>query len=52
MEVTQTEGSGGADLLEFLKDRKSQSQRSEPAQEITQDLLPRIAPILPKVKIK
>ncbi|XP_043472199.1 protein KIAA0100 isoform X1 [Leptopilina heterotoma] len=49
--ITQTEGSGGAGLLRFLRDRKSLSPNAPHSnlhEQSTGDLLSRIAPILPK----
>ena len=66
--MTQTEGSGGAGLLQFLRDRKSlrvpssssfSPSATEPApvpfdsaleSQTADDLLVRLAPILPKVR--
>lgn len=50
----QTESSGGAGLMQFLRDRQSLSPQPLPhyipTNEYYQNLLARFAPILPKVK--
>ncbi|CAG5089025.1 Similar to KIAA0100: Protein KIAA0100 (Homo sapiens) [Cotesia congregata] len=50
--VTQTESSGGAGLMQFLRDRQSLSPqprpRNIPTNEYYKNLLSRISPILPK----
>jgi hypothetical protein len=51
--ITQTEGSGGAGLLKFLKDRKSLTSETLNSTKVTKnlsiDILARFSPILPKV---
>lgn len=52
--VTQTEGSGGPGLMQFLRDRKSLTTGASCSNidsKSTDDLLARLAPIIPKVRI-
>jgi len=54
--VTQTEGSGGAGLIQFLRDRSSPNTTACTCSNVhnnssNNDLMTRIAPILPKVSL-
>lgn len=53
--ITQTEGSGGAGLIQFLRDRSSLSTTACTCSNVhsnsSNNLMTRIAPILPKVSL-